>query len=298
MGMRGLYAYECEDLKTHKLANLNTQNNKLKQMKRETILMGWMALIVLLLSSCGSRKSFVYLQDMQPGRSYPANFKHEAIIHRDDRLGITVNSKNPELAIPFNIQGGTFRLSSDGTVSEASGAASEVREKGYRVDVDGNIDFPILGKLHVEGLTVGQATELIKSKIQQGNYIKEPLVSIEFLNFKYTVLGAVGHTGTFNVDGDRITLIDAIAKAGDLSTKARVNRVTVIREEKDGRKMYTHDLRSKELFDSPAYYLQQNDVVYVEPKYRKKDGEDRGWQFATLFVSVASFVTSLLWVLK
>lgn len=267
-------------------------------MKRRLFFIGWMAVAVLLLASCASRKSFVYLQDMQPGANYPAETKHEAIIHCDDRLAITVGSKNPELAIPFNIQGGAFRLAADGSVSASDGAVSGSREKGYRVDVDGNIDFPILGKLHVEGMTVGGVTDMIKRKIKEGNYIKEPLVSIEFLNFKYTVLGAVERTGTFRVDGDRITLLEAIANAGDLSPKARVNRVTVIREEGDGRRMYTHDLREKELFDSPAFYLQQNDIVYVEPKYRKKDSEDRGWRISTFLISIGSLVTSIFWAIK
>lgn len=265
-------------------------------MKKQLFFIGMMA--ALLLSSCASRKDFVYLGDMRQGTDYPANLRHEAKIQRDDRLSITVNSKNPELALPFNMQGGVFRLSENGNVTSASSASSSVREKGYRVDVDGNIDFPILGKLHVEGLTVGQATELIKEKIILGNYIKEPLVSIEFLNFKYTVMGAVGHTGTFSVEGDRITLIDAIAKAGDLNAKARLDRVIVIREEGDMRRMYVHDLRDKSVFNSPAYYLQQNDIVYVEPKYRKKDREDRGLQYASIFLSIASVITSVLWILK
>jgi polysaccharide export outer membrane protein len=122
-------------------------------------------------------------------------------------------------------------------------------------------------------------------------------VSIEFLNFKYTVLGAAG-AGTYNVEGDRITLLEAIAKAGDLAENARINRVQVIREENGVRKVYNHDLRSKEIFDSPAYYLQQNDIVYVEPKYKKKDTEDRTIQYSSLLLSILSTVCSVLWWLN
>lgn len=278
--------------------NHNIKILAVKKMKRKLFFIGWMAIASLLLASCASRKKFVYLQDMQPDVSYPVETKHEAVIQRDDRLAITVGSKNPELAIPFNMQGGAFRLTADGSVATSDTPASGSLEKGYRVDVDGHIDFPILGKLYVDGLTVSQATELIRRLIREGDYIKEPLVSIEFLNFKYTVLGAVGHTGTFWVDGDRVTLLEAIANAGDLSPKARTNRVTVIREEDGQRKMYTHDLREKELFNSPAFYLRQNDIVYVEPKYRKKDGEDRGWQISTLLISIGSLITSILWATK
>ena len=164
--------------------------------------------------------------------------------------------------------------------------------------MDGDIDFPILGILHVEGLTVSELRDLIKEKIEKGNYMKDPLVSIEFLNFKYTVLGAVGHNGTFSADGDRVTLLEAIANAGDLTDKARTDRVAVIREVDGARQMFMHDLRSKDIFDSPCFYLQQNDVVYVEPKYRKRDGEDRGWQIGTTLLSIASVICSLLWVIK
>ncbi len=256
----------------------------------------WASLLaVLLLTSC-ARKRIVYLQDMEMGVRYPINLKYEAVVHRDDRLSITVSCKNPELAIPFNIYGGTFKVGSDGNVT--ADASTRINEKGYRVDVDGNIDFPILGKLHVEGLKVGEVRDLIKNKIIEGEYMKDPLVAIEFLNFKYTVLGAVGRNGTFSVDGDRITLLEAIANAGDLSAKAKIDRVAVIREIDGERQMFMHDLRSKDLFESPCFYLQQNDIVYVEPKYRKKDNEDRGWQIGTTMLSIVTAVTSILWVTK
>ena len=112
------------------------------------------------------------------------------------------------------------------------------------------------------------------------------------------MLGAVGRNGTFSVDGDRITLLEAIANAGDLSAKAKIDRVAVIREIDGERQMFMHDLRSKDLFESPCFYLQQNDIVYVEPKYRKKDNEDRGWQIGTTMLSIVTAVTSILWVTK
>ena len=200
--------------------------------------------------------------------------------------------------IPFNAHGNSIHVGADGNVSTSSGEVSAESAKGYRVDVEGNIDFPILGKLHVEGLKVSEVTDLIKNRIIQGNYIKDPQVSLEFLNFKYTVLGAVGRTGTFTVKDDRITLLEAIANAGDLSSKAKINSVAVIREIDGEREIFVHDLRSKELFTSPCYYLQQNDIVYVEPRYRKKDSEDRGFQVGSIFLSLASVIVSLIWALK
>lgn len=262
-------------------------------MSKKFIYVGLLA--VMLLGSCASRKDFVYLNDMEMGVKYPIDTKYEAIVHRDDRLAISVTCKNMELAIPFNIQGGNFRVNSDGGINSAEGA---VNEKGYRVDSDGNIDFPILGQLHVEGLKVSELKKLIETRIKDGNYIKDPSVSIDFLNFKYTVLGAVGRNGSFSVNGDRITLLEAIANAGDVTNRGRMDRVMVIREVGGERQIFAHDLRSKDLFESPCFYLQQNDIVYVEPKYRKKDAEDRGWQIFTTVTSLASLVISLFWVLK
>lgn len=253
-------------------------------------------LAILLLGSC-ARKNIVYLQDMYMGQTYPFDDKYEAIVHKDDRLSITVSCKNPELAIPFNIYGGTFKVGADGDVT-ASDASTRINEKGYRVDVNGDIDFPILGKLHVEGMKVSEVTDMIKQQIEEGNYMKDPLVSIEFLNFKYTVLGAVGHNGTFSADGDRVTLLEAIAKAGDLSAKAKIDRVAVIREMGGERQIFMHDLRTRDIFDSPCFYLQQNDIVYVEPKYRKKDGEDRGWQIGTTVISLTTAVSSIIWAIN
>ena len=247
-------------------------------MRNRQILLILMA--ALMLSSCASRKHFVYLRDMKADTRYPVVEKYEAIIHQDDRLAITVNSKLPELALPFN-QGGGVRLTAEGDIASAGVSASQ--EKGYRVDVDGNIDFPILGKLHLEGLTVRNATELIKDRI---------------IDFKYTVLGAVGHTGTFTSDGDQVTLIDAIAKAGDLTAQAKTDRIMVIREIDGERQMFMHDIGSEEIFNSPCYYLQQHDIVYVEPKYRRKSGEDRGWQVATILISLASAICSIFWAIK
>lgn len=262
-------------------------------MDKKVVVVGLMAL--WLLASCASRKDFVYLNDMQMGEKYPIEMKYEAEVHCDDRLSILVSCKNPELAIPFNIQGGNFRVDADGSISPSE---ASVNEKGYRVDALGNIDFPILGKLHVDGLKISEVKNLIESRIKQGEYIKDPLVSVEFLNFKYTVLGAVANNGTFTVNGDRITILEAIANAGDLTSKARIDKVKVIREVGNEKQMFIHDLRSTDIFQSPCFYLQQNDIVYVEPKYRKKDAEDRGWQITTLLISIASLVTSILWVLK
>ena len=249
---------------------------------------------LLALSSCVSSKDFVYLQDMQVGERYHFERKHEAVVHRDDRLSITVSCKQPELALPFNTQTAAVRVSSTGEIS----ASADGTDKGYRVDVDGNIDFPMLGKINVEGRTLAEVTQLIKNGIIEGNFIKNPLVSVDFLNFKYTVLGAVGSNGTYTVRGDRVTLLEAIANAGDLATNARVDKVTVIREIGKERQIFVHDLRSSNIFNSPCFYLQQNDIVYVEPKYRKKERSERIAQYVTMTLSAIATACTVIWAVK
>lgn len=253
------------------------------------------AAAVLLVASCGSSRKFVYLNDMVPGESYPINVESGTVVHVNDRLDIKVSCKNLELAVPFNTQTGAYQVSTDGSVKTAG---VDLAEKGYRVDADGNIVFPILGKINVEGKSIKVVSELIESMIEEGNYIKDPEVSIEFLNFKYTVLGAVNGKGTYTVDGDRITIIEAIAKAGDVTKAARLDRIAVIRMVDGKQQIFYNDIRTADIFMSPTYYLQQNDIVYVEPKYRTKSAEDRAWQISSTVISVVSLFSSLIWALS
>lgn len=249
------------------------------------------AVALLLLASCASPKKFVYLNDMEPGKQYPVNTETVTIVHENDRLDIKVTCRTPELAVPFNSQVGAYRLSADGGVTAAG---VETVEQGYRVDADGNIIFPILGKLKVEGKSLKQVADMIEGMIREGGYIRDPQVSIEFLNFKYTILGATG-AGSYSVDGDRITILEAIAKAGDLSKEARLDRIAVIRTVDGKQEIFFNDIRTADIFMSPTYYLQQNDIVYVEPKHKPRN--ENAWQTASFVVSLASFASTILWVL-
>ena len=165
---------------------------------------------MLTMTSCGSQKN-IYLQDMEETQEYPVIQKYEAVIQRDDKLSIVVNCKDPELALPYNIPGtGSYSIGSDGSINTTVGqvASSDKDKPGYLVDINGDIHFPVLGRLHVEGLTRNQLTNLIKSKLTEQQLLKDPLVMVDFLNFKFSVLGEVGHVGTFNVTGDRITILE------------------------------------------------------------------------------------------
>lgn len=251
----------------------------------------WMLLSwVILFSACNSTKEVVYLQDVIPLKQQDIERKYEVFIHEDDLLSIMVNSKDPELALPFNMPLITYQIG-----SESSG---QQRVLGYLVDTNGDIDFPILGKLHVAGLSRLELRDLIKEKLISGDYIKDPVVTVQFLNYKVSVMGEVARPGSFTITGDRITLLEALSMAGDLTIYGRRDRVAVIREENGKRTILFHDLRSSDIFTSPCYYLQQNDIVYVEPNKAKAGQRDINqnnsvsvWLSA---VSVLAAVASLL----
>ena len=246
--------------------------------------------MVVLLAACSAPKEVLYLQDISLIKEEAIDKSYEVIIHKDDLLAIIVNSKDPELALPFNMPLVSYQIGGQNV--------SQQRLVGYLVNQDGNIDFPILGEIHVEGLTRMQVTELIKKRLIEEELIKDPIVTVQFLNFKVSVIGEVGRPGTFDISGDRITLLEALSMAGDLSIYGRRDRVAVIREKDGKRSILYHDLRSSDIFQSPCYYLQQNDIVYVEPN-NAKTGQSRinsnnsvgVWLSG---VSVLASITSLL----
>ena len=246
--------------------------------------------LIAFLASCSAPKEVLYLQDIASIKEENIDKNYEVIIHKDDLLAILVNSKDPELALPFNMPVVTYQIGAQTTAQQ--------RLLGYLVDQNGDIDFPILGKIHVEGLTRMQVTELIKQKLMSEDLIKDPIVTVQFLNFKVFVMGEVTRPGTFDISGDRITLLEALSMAGDLTIYGRRDRVAVIREKDGKRRILYHDLRSSDIFQSPCYYLQQNDIVYVEPN-KAKTGQSRinsnnsvgVWLSA---VSVLASITSLM----
>lgn len=220
-------------------------------------------LAVLVCTACTSPKEVVYLQDVQPLKQQVIEQKYEMVIHEDDLLSIIVNSKDPELALPFNMPMVTYQLGS------SSNSMGQQKVLGYLVDTEGDIDFPILGKIHVAGMTRKEITAYIKQSLIERNLIKDPIITVQFLNFKVSVMGEVAGPGSFNISSDRITLLEALSMAGDLTIYGRRDRVAVIREDGGKRTILYHDLRSSDIFNSPCYYLQQNDIVYVEPNKAK-----------------------------
>ena len=237
---------------------------------------------------CTSYKKVVYLQDVEPLKQQVIEQKYEVYIHNDDLLAIMVNSKNPELALPFNMPMVTYQIGSE--------SGGQQRVLGYLVDTNGDIDFPILGKMHVAGLTRLQLTELIKQRLTEEDLIKDPVVTVQFLNYKVAVMGEVNRPGSFNISGDRITLLEALSMAGDLTIYGQRENVALIREENGMRTVHYFDLKNPDILTSPYFYLQQDDVVYVTPnKYKAQAGEiNQNRSFYISLVSVAVSVATLL----
>ncbi|SIQ77308.1 polysaccharide biosynthesis/export family protein [Maribacter ulvicola] len=203
--------------------------------------------------SCASPKDVVYFQDASNYETIVSDNSHTNTFKVDDVIGINVSTLDPAASIPFNL------FSSAG----GEGGYSQPRELDYIVDKNGEIDFPVLGAIKIVGLTPEETKELLKEKLQP--YLKNPIINLRLRNFTVTVLGEVNQPGTYQVNGEQITVLEAIGLANDLGIKGRRDNVLVIRDF-NGTKVYTRiDLTSKEALNSPEYYLTQNDVVYVEP---------------------------------
>jgi protein involved in polysaccharide export with SLBB domain len=167
---------------------------------------------------------------------------------------------------------------------------------GYSVDNEGNINFPQLGAIHVSGLTRWQLSDLIKNQLVEKQLLKDPVITVEFMNFKISVMGEVNSPGTYSIDGDKITILQALSLAKDLTIYGKRDNITVIRELNGERHIFKVDIRNSNLFESPAYYLQQNDIVYVEPN-RVKAGEstinENNFRSASFWMSFGSFLVTI-----
>lgn len=203
---------------------------------------------LLLLAGCTTPKKASYLLDMAANTDYPANAAPELILQKGDMINVQILSENPELSAPFQIAVGENKT-----------------DNVYTIDAKGDIDFPILGTLSVGGLTIKQVERLVAKKIVEGGYIKHPTVRVTLDNFTITVIGQSGNS-VVPVKGSSINLLQALAQTGGIRPNSNIKKITVIRTADGTRKSYEVDLQSKDLFDSPVYYLQQNDIIYVKPK--------------------------------
>lgn len=240
-------------------------------------------------ASCSTWKDFCYIQDAEDVENMDVKYTSEVRVRKGDVLYIYVSSRNPESAQPFNL------ASSAGSSRSTSYSASYLHPLGYQVDEFGEIEFPQLGIIHCEGMTRTELAGLVKGKLIAGEYLKDPIVTVEFVGLTVSVLGEVARPGSYTMNNDHTTLLEALSMAGDLTAYGRRDRVAVIREVDGKRTILYHDLRSKEIFDSPRYYLQQNDVVYVEPnKAKATQSNSNRWNQPGLWLSCVSTLMSLV----
>lgn len=255
----------------------------------------------LMAASCTAPNDITYFQDTQDATIIQMQAKQSIKIRPYDKLSIVVNSKDPSLASLFNLPVMTNRLgqSTNGTgaalVKNYSGSSEGM--SSYTVSPEGKIDFPVLGELRVEGMTRNELSGFIKGELIGRDLIKDPTVSVEFLNTGISVLGEVSDPGRYDLNKDQITILDAISLAGDLTINGERKNVRVVRNVDGKAKVYEVDLTNAEqLFKSPGYYLQQDDVVYVEPNdFRKRQTTVNGNQSlsASFWISVVSVCSSL-----
>lgn len=224
------------------------------KMKKYSLL-GWLAAAVILLpTACSTPAHISYLRDLEYNIPYDAISAPELRLKVDDRISIQVFSINAELAVPFNTGAGL----TDG-VNESPLTST------YGVDARGNIEFPVLGTLNVEGKTLNEVQKMIAEAIRQKGYIKDPVVKAELINFTVTVLGETTQD-IIAVAGQRINILELLARSGGVSAYAKLPDVMVVRTNGDERMAYSIDLQSKDLYYSPVFYLEQNDLVYVKPR--------------------------------
>lgn len=250
------------------------------------------ALITLLLTSCAAQKRVWYLQDARPYTPEQIAEEGQIRIKPFDRLTIVVNSKDPELAVPFNAATSYNSLTGGQTASASTSQSLQVRT----VDEQGFLDMPIIGKVQCNGLTRHELSEAIAGKIREGGYINDPTVNVQFDDMKISVIGEVTRPGQYNVTRDKISIFDALAMAGDMTVFGIRNEVAVQREVDGVRTIEYLDLTSKEIFNSPAFYIQQNDVIYVKPnKYKAQTGEiNQNRSFYLSLISTAISVATLI----
>lgn len=247
---------------------------------------------IFLLTGCSSPKNITYIQDTAVGVEQPVAQRPEFTARPGDRIMIVVSCADPQTAAIFNLMTPSMRL----RLGENASPTNDGNLSSYLVDERGNIDFPVLGSIHVAGLTTAQISNLIKNELVQKQYVKDPVVLVDFTNLHYNVVGEVARPGQYQLTNNRVSLLEAISQAGDLTIFGRRDNVKIIREQNGKRVTYEVDLRNTHLYDSPAYYLQQNDVIYVEPnslRAGQSTANENVFKQPGFWMSAATFLMSI-----
>ena len=254
--------------------------------------LGIFILGALLLASCATNKRAAYIQQVQTDIPTAIEQDYQIRIKPLDRLTVPINSKDPELAAPFNAASSYNSLNGLSSYSSSSNGNLQI----LTVDKEGKIQLPIIGEIDCDGLTRNELAKKIENTIRENGMVHDPIVIIQFADVKFSVLGEVARPGQFSITKDRISLFDALAMAGDLTIYGQRENVALIREENGMRTVHYFDLKNPDILTSPYFYLQQDDVVYVTPnKYKAQAGEiNQNRSFYISLVSVAVSVATLL----
>jgi polysaccharide export outer membrane protein len=244
--------------------------------------------VVAIFTSCVNTQKAVYFNG-QGDATLPSNITiPQTIISTNDLLSITVTSLSPSASAVFNAPNVTY---SNNTTNITGGP---VQASGYLVDAEGNIQFPILGTIKAAGLTESALRSQIIRGILDKKLLVDPIVTVRHLNFKVTVLGEVGNPTVINVPSEKITLLEALGLAGDVTIYGKRENVLVIREEGGQKIIKRLNLNTSEIFNSPYYYLRSNDIVYVEPNKAKVAGSSRSYQLLPIILSGLSFAAIIV----
>jgi|SRR5690554_27424 len=232
---------------------------------------------ILLVSSCVSRQDIAYFQEIE---NLSSQDNLESITFKpNDMLSIVVSAASLEAAMPFNL-----------TVASQSSIGGGSSQASYMVSTDGEIEFPILGTIKVVGMTTKELQDYLKERISE--YVRDPIVNVRIMNFTVSIIGAVNGPGTYPISGERVSIIEALAIAGDLAIFGRRDNILIVRE-LDGKKTYKYlDIRDPEILNSDYYYLKQHDIVYVEPNRSSMQNAIANRNI-TVYIGVASFLFTL-----
>lgn len=252
--------------------------------------------LLILFASCSTTQRIGYFGDTPVGVPQSIQHQLDLRIKPEDKIMILVNTQDPMLTNLFNLPMVNRTIGSTTTSTSSSSSQGIV---GYTVNHNGDIDFPVLGNIHVAGLTREQIAETIKNELTTRNLVKDPVVTVEYQNLSVSVLGEVGAPGRIAIEKDHLTLLEALSQAGDITVQGRRDNVLVQRDENGKKVLYQVDLNSgADLYSSPVYYLQQNDVVYVEPndlKVRQGNSVNGNtFRSVSFWLSLASFVTTIV----
>lgn len=243
--------------------------------------------ILLALGSCSSSSKITYLKNVDATATEAQILKYEPILQPDDLLSIIVTTENPESSIPFNLPKiqGNYEI-----------GTNQYSIKTYLIDNEGVIDFPVIGKIKLAGLVRSEANKKIEGLVS--DYVKNPIINLRILNFKISVLGEVSRPGTFPIDSERITLLEALSRAGDLTIYGKRTDILIVRENKGVKSYQRVDITNSDFVNSPFYYLAQNDVVLVNPNKTKINASAVGPNSTVILSTISLLVTIAVLLFK